>query len=112
MLSSLACITRCYIGETMDLKRCLRQHNTGYGADETRNTALHPWGVHAFVYGFDQIGDDVGSRQVRAEFVQEWRGAVSWLSSADEAYQAGVDIANEWIQRGSKLAIVKCGQSS
>jgi len=107
MLSSLACITRCYIGETMDLKRCLRQHNTGYGADETRNTALHPWGVYAFVYGFD-----VGGRQVRTEFVHEWRGAVSWLSSADEAYQAGVDIANEWIQRGSKITIVKCGQSS
>jgi predicted GIY-YIG superfamily endonuclease len=53
MLASVSCAGKFYIGETNDLKRCLRQHNTGYGSEQTRDTALHPWGIFAFVVGFE-----------------------------------------------------------
>jgi Helitron helicase-like domain at N-terminus/PIF1-like helicase len=112
ILISLACVSRCYIGETMDLKECLRKHNTGYGEDETRNTALHPWGVYGFVYGFYETNDDEG-RGMRNEMVQRWRNAINARTSPDAAYASGVLIADEWMaHHGCQLTIVKCGQCS
>ena len=52
MLVSIASPNRYHIGETDDLRICLRSHNTSYRSKETRDTTLHPWGVFAFVVGF------------------------------------------------------------
>jgi len=40
MLVSLSCAGHYYVGETMNLKCCLRQHNAGYGVDETRGDSV------------------------------------------------------------------------
>jgi predicted GIY-YIG superfamily endonuclease len=43
-----------YIGQTMrSLAVRLSEHNSGYGADSTREHTLRPWGLLAFVTGFD-----------------------------------------------------------
>ena len=42
----------CYIGATKNLRKRLDQHNSGQGARTTRNPALRPWGVMAYVDGF------------------------------------------------------------
>jgi hypothetical protein len=111
LLASLKVRGRCYIGETMDLKRCLRQHNTGYGADETRNTECHPWGVFAFVFGFEhEMVENV--EELRHEFASEWTGMVSPRQNVEAVYTAGKEIADQWVRRGFSLTIVKCGQTS
>ena len=41
-----------YIGETVNLRKSLREHNSGYGPDATRPIDRRPWAVYAFVTGF------------------------------------------------------------
>jgi len=116
MITSLSCVAPSYIGECMDLQSELRKHNTGYGSEVTRNTALHPWGVYAFVYGF-YAGDDNGSNP-RALSIEDWRFRVSEDYNLDEVFVVGRDLANEWSGGISGLGfphiltIVKCGQFS
>jgi predicted GIY-YIG superfamily endonuclease len=111
MLVSMARASRVYIGETRDLKVSLRRHNTGYGAPETMNTGLQPWGVYAFVYNFEENTDDEG-RESRKDFAQQWSYGVTWERTADQVYEFGLMIADEWLkERGSSLVVVKCGQS-
>jgi hypothetical protein len=106
----MSCIHKYYVGETTQLKRCLHRHNTGYGTEETRNTALHPWGVYGFIYGFD-LTSDVASSEARQRFVQEWRACITEKLSGDEAFAVGGTIADEWLLRNNlKLTTVKCGQ--
>jgi hypothetical protein len=80
-----------------------------YGVDETKNTALHPWGVFAFVVGFEQecVEHGVG---MRGEFATLWSYLVSRDISAEALYAGGKDIADEWISRGYRLTMVKCGK--
>ena len=112
MLVSLSSVGRMYIGETTDLKQCLRKHNTGHGVQETRNTALHPWGVYAFVYNFEENTEDAG-RASRQYFVDRWRGGLGPGQSPDDVYAFCVALADEWlIESAVKLTVVKCGQAA
>jgi len=54
-----------YIGQTMDLPRRVRDHNSGNGARETRGRG--PWLLAAYVVGFD--GDETAMR----EFENDWQ---------------------------------------
>ena len=117
MLTSLSCVAPSFIGECMDLKSDLRKHNTGYGVEQTRNTALHPWGVYAFVYGFRQTNDDDG-REARIAFIHERCSTVREWDSPDIVFQICSDVANSWSNGTSRfgnvgqLTVVKCGQSA
>jgi predicted GIY-YIG superfamily endonuclease len=42
-----------YIGQTNNLKRRIREHNSGYGSSGTCSPELRPWGLLAFVTGFE-----------------------------------------------------------
>ena len=106
LLASLSVTGHCFIGETTELKRCLRQHNTGYGAEETMNTSLHPWGVFAFVIGFDQYSVEVSADQLtdlaeyghelRRQSASEWSSRICPDLSIDDLFAAGQEIANEF----------------
>jgi predicted GIY-YIG superfamily endonuclease len=111
MLASQAIADSVYIGETDDLRSCLRLHNSGYGAEETRNTALHPWGVYAFLIGFSTDMTDSEASQ-RRQFVDRWRAAVSLGLNVDDVYNIGVQLAEEWMWTAAEsvLTAVKCGQ--
>jgi hypothetical protein len=109
LLASIPYPRKCYLGECDSLKKRLREHNTGYGADETRSTTLHPWGVFAFVCGFDDADVECG-RQRRSAFYQEWRRSVNLAGGPDAVYNCGLSIVSEWMQRAPYgLVIVKCG---
>jgi hypothetical protein len=117
MLTSMSCVAPSYIGECLDLHAELRKHNTGYGAQETRNTALHPWGVYAFVFGFNQNSDDNGL-QARIDFVFEWRVRITDNTQPDEVFRVCSDVTNDWANGTSRLGCrgqltaVKCGESA
>jgi hypothetical protein len=103
-------IHKYYVGEITQLKRCLHRHNTCYGTEETRNTALHPWGVYGFIYCFDLTSDIVSSEDWQW-FVQKWRATTTDKLSVDEAFAVGGTIADEWLLRCNlKLTTVKSGQ--
>jgi hypothetical protein len=116
MLTSLSCVAPSYIGECVDLRSEIRLHNTGYGADLTRNSVLHPWGVYAFVYGFN-LSDDNG-QAARTSFADTWRFRSTGVCNPDEVFVTCSVIANEWANGKSNagfvhlLTVVKCGQSS
>jgi len=114
-LTSLLCVAPSYIGECLDLHAELRKHNTGYGVPETHNTALHPWGIYAVVYGFNENGDE-NVRDLRNDFVYEWRGRLT--TNTHEVFRLCNDIANDWTNGTSRLrnigqlTVVKCGHYS
>ena len=119
MLVSIARPNRYYIGETDDLRTCLCSHNTGYGTKETRDTTLHPWGVFAFVVGFECSRCELSQEYprysaselclVRKEFVEAWTCCDS-RNGLEQVYEAGKQIANQWLVRGFSLTVVKCGE--
>ena len=69
-----------WAGETDNIKKRLREHNTGYGVEETRPTELHPWAVFAFVCGFDFDNEEMDEGvslleygiEARKEFFQRY----------------------------------------
>ena len=61
LMVSVECLSVFHVGHTNNIKKALRNVNTGYGDVETRDTNFHPWGVFAFVSGFEEEDDvDVG----------------------------------------------------
>jgi predicted GIY-YIG superfamily endonuclease len=111
LIASLSTAKRHFIGHTMELKKALREHNTGYGSEQTRNTHLHPWGVYAFVIGFD-IENRETAKDLRAEFASDWRYKVEPHDALDSVFEAGKVLADVWKGRGFDMTIVKCGQQS
>ena len=62
--------TTTYIGQTVDLNRRMRDHNSGQGARETRGRG--PWLLLAYVEGF---GDDETARR---HFENDWQEAARY----------------------------------
>ena len=109
-----------YAGETDDIKKRLREHNTGYGVEETRPTELHPWALFAFVCGFDFDNEEMDEGvtlleygiEARKEFLQRYFDASDWTSDAEAKYLSMRNLVEYWntTRGGVKLVIVKCGQ--
>ena len=59
-----------YIGQTSNLSRRLREHNSGLGGKQTAPVHLRPWTVVAYVTGFGQ-----GNAEGRLGFESRWRRA-------------------------------------
>ena len=99
---------KCFMGECDNLKKALREHNTGYGPEETRNTTYHPYGVYCFIVGFDQ--DDLESgRSRRRAFLEEWSIFVNAGLGPESVYNRGLQLVTESSRGDFGLVIVKCG---
>ena len=67
LLLSLVDHKTTYIGETGQfLGRRLSQHNAGFGAKQTSNTALRPWALLSYVTGFSS------NASARKSFEKQW----------------------------------------
>lgn len=118
LLVSMAKTTVWHVGHADNLKKALRSINTGNGDEETRDTALHPWGVFAFVTGFEVPFDeelgDVDPRQHslanRAEFASIWNNVSTHMPSLEAVYARGCALVDNWqLTTYLHLTIVKCG---
>ena len=107
MLASIPNPRVCFIGECIDLKKCLREHNTGYGDFMTKPTELHPWGVFAFVCGFECEKRKLADER-RKEFHQTLMLDVS--AGPELVYLQIKEQVSEWNRRGVEVVIVKCGE--
>ena len=110
LIVSMVCPDRFHVFHASDLKVELRNINTGYGEQETRNTEFHPWGVYAFVCGFESVLDIQLGVANRADFSVDWCNASRMANNVESAYERGKVLADQWVQRGHKLTIVKCGR--
>ena len=61
-----------YVGETVNIKKRLQQHNSGQGATFTRNSYLMPWACFVLVYHFPGSGRDTQNVSARKRFENHW----------------------------------------
>lgn len=111
ILVSMSSALVFYVGHAVNLKKALRQINTGYGDEVTRRVEYQPWGVYAFVSGFE-VGDE---RQFgidsRVRFAELLRNRSSGLPSVEDAYVRCKALADDWTRQGfDELVVVKCGR--
>jgi hypothetical protein len=111
MIISLAHPNECYVGQCENLKTCLRQHNTGHGNEITRSTALHPWGVYAFVCGFEDSTTLASGIVRRGYFYDDWLHGISFSEGPDLIYARGLELIAEETRQNpaTTVVIVKCG---
>jgi hypothetical protein len=111
LLVSMAKTTVWHVGHADNLKKAVRAVNTGNGDEETRDTALHPWGVFAFVTGFQlPCHQDSHSLALRAEFSSVWNNVACRLPSLERVYERGCGLVASWQSISDlPLIIVKCG---
>ena len=99
-----------YIGQTSNLCRRLREHNSSFGLEPDSPEDLRPWAVAAYVTGFDADG-----RASTLAFESEWKHA--WrerrVNSRDElsvldVIACGTDIIfnNDRFADGLRMRIV------
>jgi len=105
--------TKCtYIGETENLRKRLRKHNNGTATEQTASNHLRPWGLLAFVVGFDS-----GSRQNRRTFEGAWKARRDTTAqqrpggvlSPDEILQVGRDLLESPTWSALPLRLVIAG---
>ena len=109
ILASIPNSSRSYVGECADIKKRLREHNTGYGTTETKPTCLHPWGIYGFVCGFDDVNIAAGITS-RKQFLRELHFTLDPVGNAEQAYNSIRILVASWNEVGYSLVIVKCGQ--
>ena len=83
MLISIRNKKAIYIGETKCLQTRLKQHNSGNGSQTTAVQSLRPYGVFAYVCGFD------GNRDLRLKVEEMWK------RNKDTKLRQGVDNPKE-----------------
>ena len=69
LLVSLRETNTTYIGQTNNIRRRLREHNTGYGSVQTTDERLRPWALLTLVCGFQC------DRRAQQEFECRWQNA-------------------------------------
>ena len=80
LLVSMACPSVFHVGLSENIKKALHNISKGYGDIETRDTDLHPWGVFAFIVGFetgDAIQQGITNRTItnQTEFTRVWKNS-------------------------------------
>ena len=99
-----------YIGETINLRRRLREHNSGLGASFTNVPERRPWAVFCFITGFsneverrdcerywhNQMADSYYARQIAPVTM--------------DCYQIGSKIQERMLQNNNDLKLVICGR--
>ena len=100
-----------YVGSTDNLKRRLREHNSGGGSVFTNVVSRRPWVLLAYVTGFSTEN----IRQSIRDFEQEWiqrlknvRRIEKCNISAYQALEAAKVLLDEWRQTHGCLTLIVC----
>ena len=68
LLISLKDSNTTYVGETFNLRRRLKEHNEGYGSKQTLSPNLRPWGLYAYISGYQ------GNKDLMMSNEGQWSG--------------------------------------
>ncbi|KAF4650828.1 hypothetical protein FOL47_000836 [Perkinsus chesapeaki] len=114
LLVSMRWPSTSYIGQTKDLKRRLREHNRGSHAGSAA-TALHlrPFGVLAFVIGFD-----IFAKSKQEQRYARLRVERESITTAQSLYGAATpeerldvwSVVQRRTENGEHLSLVQCGE--
>ena len=99
-----------YIGSTFNLSYRFKQHNSGYGADQTCPSSLRPWAILAYVTGFN--GNENQFRRFENRWIQEKQKMLSdtTIQTSVEAIVAiAKQIIFDWGDNNNELKFVECG---
>ena len=91
MLLSITRPTYSYIGETNCIRSRLDQHNSGYGSSSTHPAYLRPFGVLAFICGFN------GEKPLRRYVEQKWK------ERRDDLIRNGINDYRQWARVGNEV---------
>ena len=80
-----------YVGETICLSRRLYEHNTGRGASFTEPIQRRPWGVLAYITGFDTANMSENERQ-RRQLEQQIHSDVAYFARINRRSPSPEDI--------------------
>jgi predicted GIY-YIG superfamily endonuclease len=99
-----------YIGQTKNLTKRIREHNSGIGSLVTANPSLRPWHIIAFITGFG-----LSEKQERLAMEQLWQSRRNWAGKSSlnslEILHIGrrlVEEKNEEWNNSAKLKFVQC----
>ena len=84
--------SRIYIGETECLSQRLIQHNSGHGAEGTRDIRHRPWAVASYICGLsNMVSND------RFSLERDWKERVKHMRNNNQ------DDSYSWINAGSRI---------
>jgi predicted GIY-YIG superfamily endonuclease/DNA replication protein DnaC len=106
MLVSLRDRETVYIGWTMNLHRRFRQHNEGIGARTTCNADLMPWGLMAYVTGFQE---EVGDAPIVFEAAWKHHIQQSRATSVDGKANVARTLLSSEAWKNTDLRFISCG---
>jgi hypothetical protein len=109
MLVSTKQLSCVYIGSTKSLVKRWRQHNTGYGANQTRAIQLRPWAILAFIVGFD--GNDQNYIQVEENWIARKQTQVrNGVATVESIHNIGKEVTLDFNEaHAAMLRFVSCG---
>ena len=99
-----------YVGQTINLRKRLNQHNSfAGGTSSTNRQHLKPWALLAYVVGFE-------SRDTCRAFEREWQCSIENekisninITAIDRIQLAERTISHEWAQYEETLRLIVCG---
>ena len=91
MLLSIVRPTYSYIGETKCIRSRLEQHNSGHGSSSTEPAYLRPFGVLAFICGFN------GEKPLRRYVEKKWK------ERRDDLIRDGINDYRQWARVGNEV---------
>ena len=82
MLVSTTHTTYAYVGETANINRRLREHNSGHGSNFTNNPHLRPWRCLVLIHGFTGQATYPTNRTQRKALEHMWHRLNAATTSA------------------------------
>jgi predicted GIY-YIG superfamily endonuclease len=112
LLVSTRDMSTIYIGSTKNLPKRWRQHNSGFGAKQTRAIRLRPWAILAYIVGFD--GRETLYREVENRWIAEKQDMIADHNvnvTVQTIHNKGKDIVQMYNNNNAacKLRFVSCG---
>ena len=90
LLVSLKDRKSTYVGQTGNMIRRLREHNSGFGALSTSNPSLRPWALMGYIIGFDGSSTDQ-----RKYYEAAWQNRLRTLREKKRRLLTPDDVADQ-----------------
>ena len=107
IIFSLSDNSTTYIGETNNLSKRIKQHNSGFGGSkQTNNNNLRPWALFGFVSGFE--GRRADQRKFEGELQASANEFIGYFRNVKRVVELAKILMKKWSNHD--LRYVHCGE--
>ena len=99
-----------YVGETENLRRRLKEHNSGMGASFTNVPERRPWAVFSFITGFENIDDRKRCEGFWHKELFDRFKSKGLIPTALQAHDVGLYVVAKMRDCNPYLNVVICGR--